>query len=269
MTSEQNPIWKTLADDEENVSWSRRLLEETGLMGLFEAVPGLFAALPREVEAASREDPLAIFVRTLPDGQHVPAWDFILRVTLIQSASMQFLHCMGHLLRGHSLEIFGHARTMIENAGISYLSKTEPDLGELYKDGDSSFKNRTASARILPPTDPVTAQLNESFRLSSELFHSNFVSVIGRTAYAFEHRDERFNFSNTMNFHDVDPDKPEIFLRNATWLLRASVRVLRVFAAAFGLPDCVWYRRLEQIERDVDAAFTRLAPTIAPRGRQP
>ena len=175
MEPADNPIWNTLSIDQESIGRWRCLLEETGLMALFETVPGLFGALPREVEAAvDRENFLSLFVRTEVDGSHVPAWDFILRVVLMQSSSMQFLHCMGHLLRGHTPEVFGHARTMIENAGISYLSKTEPDLGELYffKKGDPSFKRRTGSAKILPTSDPVTAQLNESFRLSSELFHS-------------------------------------------------------------------------------------------------
>jgi len=71
-----------------------------------------------------------------------------------------------------------------------------------------------------------------------------------------------------MRFHDVDQDRPEVFLRRATWLLRSCQRVLRVFGAAFGLPDCVWYRRLEDLERGINTAFARLAPVIEPRKRK-
>ena len=72
MSAEENPIWRTLADDQENISWSRRLLEEAGLIALFEAVPTLFAGIAREVEAASHEDLLSLFARPLPDGSMCP-----------------------------------------------------------------------------------------------------------------------------------------------------------------------------------------------------
>jgi hypothetical protein len=161
---------------------------------------------------------------------------------------------------------------MIENAGIAYLSKSEPDLGKLYFDADplsrDRFKGRTTSAKILPTTDPLTAKLSESFRLSSELFHSNFVSLVGRMEISLKPSDERLSFTNVMRFHDVDPDKPELFLRHATWLLRSCQRVLRVFGAAFALPDCIWYRRLEELERGINTTFARLAPAIEPPKRK-
>jgi hypothetical protein len=184
----------------------------------------------------------------------VPAWDFILRTYLFQSAGMQFLYAVGHLLRGHSFEIFGHARTIIESAGIAYLSKTEPDLGDLYlHSSDKSYRNRTGSSKILPKNDPLTSDLRGTFDYASEVFHANFSSVAGRIKTEFTVAKGKRDFRNEMMFHDVDGKNPELFFGHAVWLIRLSARVLRLFASAFSLPDCVWYRRLEQFEGGLES----------------
>lgn len=217
-----------------------------------EEITTLLNSLPREVEAHHRSSGVDPFARTDASGAVVEAWDFLLRVFMLQSAGMQFLHAVGHLLRGHSLEIFGHARTMIEDAGIAYLSKSEPDLGGVYlgrQPGD--YRARTASARILPKSDPLTSDLNDAFTRASQIFHSNFLSIAGRIQTDFKVERGKRDFYNEMQFHDINPADPTFFLRNAGWLIRTPSRVLRLFASAFSLPDCVWYRRLEQFERNL------------------
>lgn len=231
-----------------------------------EEVSILFNSLPREIEADLRRSEVDPFARPDGSGGFVESFDFLLRILMLQSAGMQSLHAAGHLLRGHSLELFGHSRTMIENAGIAYLSKSEPDLGEVYIRRQSGYRNRTASTRILPVTDPLTSDLNVDFAKASEMFHSNFIAVASRITTRFCESETKRDFSNEMRFHDLNGDDPSFFLRHAGWLLRVSGRVLRLFAAAFGLPDCVWYRRLEQFDRSSETTLTRLHPQLFPKG---
>jgi hypothetical protein len=245
MPDEAHPIWYTLDCDHINVGESRKLLESVGLMAPLEQVSSLFNSLPRWVEADLRNSGVDPFARPDGAGGYIDTFDFLLRILMLQSAGMQFLHAVGHLLRGHSLELFGHARTMIENAGIAYLSKAEPDLGELYIRRQGDYRSRTGSSKILPVGDALTSDLNEAFSKASEMFHSNFISVAARIRTQFHERDTKRDFSNEMKFHDIDGEDPTFFLQHAGWLIRQSGRVLRLFAAAFGLPDCVWYRRLE------------------------
>lgn len=266
MPDEAHPIWYTLDCDQINAAESRKLLESVGLMAPLEEVSSLFNSLPREVEADLRSSGVDPFARADDSGDFVDTFDFLLRILMLQSAGMQFLHAVGHLLRGHSLELFGHARTMIENAGIAYLSKAEPDLGEVYIRRQSEYRSRTTSAKILPTADPLTAELNEAFSKASEMFHSNFISVAARIRTQFHENDGKRDFSNEMKFHDIDADDPKFFLQNAGWLVRQSGRVLRLFAAAFGLPDCVWYRRLERFEQESMATLERLRPQLFPKG---
>jgi hypothetical protein len=143
MPDPEHPIWKAIEFDQANVEESRKLLESRGLMALLERIPSLFDVLPREIEAAHHGSGDNPYVRTDASGQQTEAWDFILQVYMVQSAGMQFLHAVGHLLRGHSYELFGHVCTMIEAAGIAYLAKSEPDLGDAYLDLGSS-------QRVLP-----------------------------------------------------------------------------------------------------------------------
>jgi hypothetical protein len=265
LINDEHPIWETLRLDEHNIGESKKLLESHGLMVLFEEVCRLFNSLPREIEADLRDSDRDAFARTDDSGKIVPARDFILRTLMLQSAGMQYLHAVGHLLRGHCFEMFGHARTMIENAGVAYLSKAEPDLGDLYFDSsDITYRNRTPSSKLLPKGDPLTSELKNSFDHASEIFHSNFISVAGRMKTNFTVERGIREFRNEMQFHDVRGDRPEMFLGHAAWLLRVGARVLRLFASAFSLSDCVWYRRFETFERDRDRCFSDLSSLVDP-----
>ena len=267
MAENQHPIWTTLEYDQRNIRELRKVLKTERLMPLLEGVTTLLTSIPSEVEAQLRSTGVDPFARNDSSGNVVEAWDFILRALMLQSAGIQFLHAVAHLLRGHFLELFGHARTMIENAGVAYLSVFEPDLGDLYfgrKPGD--YRARTASAKILPKSDPVTAALSDAFAHASRMFHSNLVSVAARIHTDFKVERGKRDFSNEMRFHDINPDDPTFFLGSAGWLIRTSGCVLRLFASAFFLPDCAWYRRLEQFERNTSAELERLRPRLSPNG---
>lgn len=271
MPESDHPIWKTIEFDQANIEESRKLLESRGLMAILERVPSLFDALPREIEAAHRESGTNPYVRKDASGKDTEAWGFILQVYMVQSAGMQLLHAAGHLLRGHSYEVFGHARTMIEAAGVVYLTQSEPDLGDAYLDlaRRKEFRKRTSSDKILPTSDGLTRELNGEFATASSIFHSNFVSIAGRIGTQFTTTGGKIDFSNEMKFHDIDGDNPREYLMHACWLIRTSARVLRLFGAAFNLPDCVWYRRLEAFETDVQARFEALHKELFPIGPSP
>ncbi len=102
-------------------------------MELLEEVCTLFEAIPKETQALFNATRVNPYIRKTASGSE-RAWDFVLRVMMAQSAHDQFLHATGHLLRGHSFQIFGHVRTMIENAGVAHRSLAEPDLADVFLD---------------------------------------------------------------------------------------------------------------------------------------
>ncbi len=271
MPEDHHPIWKTIEFDQANIEESRKLLASRGFMVLLEQIPTLFDALPSAIEAARRESGHNPYMRKDASGKDTAAWDFILQVYMLQSAGIQLLHAAGHLLRGHSYEVFGHARTMIEAAGIAYLAKSEPDLGDAYLNFGrrNDFRNRTSSDKILPKGDVLTRELNADFATASSIFHSNFVSIAGRIDTQFTTTGGKIDFSNKMEFHNIDGDEPRDYLIHAGWLVQRSARVLRLFAAAFGLPDCVWYRMLEAFEAEVEAGLEALEQEFFPSGLSP
>jgi hypothetical protein len=266
MADHEHPIWDTIAIDHHNVTVSRQGLTHYGLMALLESVPPLFTALPREVVAAAQSAGRTLFERVNIAGNRTPAWDFLLQIVMTQSASMQFLHATGHLLRGHTFELFGHARTMIENAGVAYLTRSTPELGELYfnQQDTEAFARRTCSGRILPVNDPLTQPLNHAFKVASQIFHSNLVAVVGRMNFNLREEGDRLAYEHLIAFHDAKPQDHAGFLRNAAWLIQITGQVLRLLGASFALPDCIWYRRLEQFEVQMDHALQRIRPIIDP-----
>jgi len=229
-----------------------------------ETVSSLFDSMQEGIQRVLREKGADPFVRGTGPEQEM-AWDFLLEVYMAQSAAAQFLHAVGHLLRGHSLEIFGHARTMIENAGVAYLVAKEPDLADAYLDNTrrQEYKRRTGSDRILPKEDPLTAGLNEQFAIASRTFHSNFVAISGRVQAQFtDSGPDKFVFQNRMKFHDIDPHKPHLFLAHSCWLVATAAKVLRLFARTFGLESDPWSGEVLLLEGQVSAVYSRLRPLV-------
>jgi hypothetical protein len=58
--------------------------------------------------------------------------------------------------------------------------------------------------------------------------------------------------------YDFDEDNQTHYLVHATWMVKQSLRVVRLLSAAMSLPDCVLYRRLEQVERDAEIAIAAI-----------
>ena len=264
MQDPNHPIWKTLAGDERNRLELWKLLHLNGLLAPMEKVSSLFDSIQEAVQRVLAGRGANPFVRDADSGQEI-AWDFLLEVYMAQSAAAQFLHAAGHLLRGHSFEIFGHARTMIESAGVAYLVRKEPDLADAYIDIDRrhEYKRRTGSDRILPKADPLTAGLNEQFAIASRTFHSNFVAISGRVQAQFtDTTPGTFVFQNAMKFHDIDPYKPDLFLAHSCWLVATSAKVLQLFARVFGLEADPWSREVSQLEVAVSAVYSHLRPLV-------
>ena len=72
----------------------------------------------------------------------------------------------GHLFRGHVSEVFKDVRRAVEAAGIAYLAKSEPDLGDVFLSTDrKAMRNRTTSAKLFPrdSNDPLLVLLRETF----------------------------------------------------------------------------------------------------------
>ena len=171
-------------------------------------------------------------------------WDFVLKVLMLQSALAQYLHAVTHLFRGHSLEIFGHLRTMVENAGVAYLAFTTPSIAASYIEGRKDYRDQTISSKILPKTDPLTSQLNEDFAVASKMFHSNFMSLAGKIRTSVRHTDIGGTFENAMEYYDDDAEHGRFYLRHALWLLAVSAPTLRVLSASCAVKkESLWYKR--------------------------
>jgi len=103
------------------------------------------------------------------------------------SAYQEFLVAGGHLFRGQISQAYGHIRRAIEGAGIAYLSKTKPEIGDYFRNNDrNKFRNETSTKKILPPTDPLTAQLYNSVDKASSQVHNNFTSFANRLKESFK-----------------------------------------------------------------------------------
>lgn len=254
MDSPNNPINQILEMDQHNIEVSRKLLQSKGLLDLLERIPGLFDALEAEIAAHVKEKrlatpPSADLTIEEKDLRHL---NFILRISMAQTARMQFIFAVGHLLRGHTGEIFSHARSMIESAGIAHLSLRDPELATLYIDDErGKFTAHTKRDKILPKSDQKTMALNDMYNLASSLTHNNFRTIIERHEIRIEDEQGRPEFTHLLKYHDVDEDNPSLLLQRACWLLNATILVLSLLTHAFQLEDCVLHRRIEHFDADL------------------
>jgi hypothetical protein len=121
------PILRTVTVDRARLTELAPLLSQHGLMRILEGISSRF----EELSLATQTPPGArkfVHLRETADG-FVPAFDFVLKVYMAQSAHAQFLHCVGHLLRGHSFEVFGHAA----NYGRKLGDSTPLEAGTRYR----------------------------------------------------------------------------------------------------------------------------------------
>jgi len=246
---EKTLLLAVLDDDQANIQTSTDLLKKYSIYELYEQVPNLFdnllPALQRNTTAGYFP-----FIRKTPGGLDVPTYDFVLRLFMFQSVHEQFIFAVGHLLRGHLSQIPGHLRRAIESAGIAYLSKSKPQLGEIFMSGDpKKLRNATSTKTILPPNDPVTAPLIGSMDFANSLTHSNFISFANRAEHSLQMDASKWSISIAIDLYRTDLGG---FLGMSLWFLRVMERVLRVLAASLDLPDCDWSAGLERYRTRLD-----------------
>jgi len=245
-----------LDDDQANIQTSTELLKKYSIYELYEqVVPNLFSQL---LPALQPNTPPGYFpfTRKTSGGLEVPTYDFVLRLFMFQSAHEQFIFAVGHLLRGHLSQIPGHLRRAIESAGIAYLSKSKPELGEVFMSGDAKkLRNATSTRTILPPDDPVTAPLIGSMDFAISLTHSNFISFANRAEHSLQMDGSKWSISIALDLYRTDLGG---FIRMSLWFLRVMERVLRALAASFDLPDCNWSAELDQFRARLDQLYKDL-----------
>jgi hypothetical protein len=243
--------------DHSNIQVSVDLLTKHGIIELYErTVPELFAGLLPAVQKAVPKGYFP-FIRKTANGD-VPSYDFILRLYMVQSANEQFIFALGHLLRGHASEIAGHVRRATESAGIAYRSKSKPELGDIFMSGDEKrLRNATGAQTILPPDDPLTADLLKSMNFASSLTHNNFITFASRAQNSFTI--ENGQWTVTLGLDLYGSQSFGSFLSVSLWMLRVMERILRVLAASFDLPaSSEWWREVDQLEQRLDRLYINL-----------
>jgi hypothetical protein len=253
-----------LEADDSNVKISIELLTKHGIFELYQRhVPQLFAGL---VPAAEKAAPAGYFpfTRLTAGGIEIPTYDFILRLTMLQSAHEQFIFATGHLFRAHASEVPSHLRKAAEAAGIAYLSKSRPELGEIFLSGDEKkFRNATNTKAILPPDDPVTADLFKSVNFASMLTHNNAIGFAQRTKSSIRIVEKKWTVSLGLDFYG-STTLPE-FLRLALLSLRIMERVLRVLGTSLDVPATSdWSKELGQFEARLNKLYVDLDHIVRP-----
>lgn len=264
MTGQKPFPFNVLEADQSNIQITIDLLTKYGLIELYERiVPELFDNLLPAVQKAAPPDYFP-FTRNV-GGLDVPTFDFILRLFMLQSAHQQYSFALGHLFRGHGSEVAGHLRRAIESAGIAYLAKSKPELGDVFMSGDpKKLRNATATQTILPPDDPLTADLLKSMNNASTLTHNNFITFVTRAKHDISINDGKWTVKLALDLYGSTESGE--FLRLALWMLRVMERVLRVLAASFDLdPNSDWFGELEEFRRRLDQLYIKLDQIVNPK----
>jgi hypothetical protein len=242
------------------------LLHQLGILDHYEQMFLLFDSMFGSIGTYYEQLKRHPLVRTDKDGVEVPAWDFLLRHFMLLSARQQLFFATGHLFRGHIIEVASHVRRAIEAAGIAYLSKSEPDLGELFHRNDrKEFSRRTPKNKILPESEPLALDLREDIDLANRLTHNNFESLASRMKHNFSSDEKKWSFDFKLYYHEIDLDDPGHFLRMALWMLRVGDRITRLFAASYDLPSSsLWYQNLDAFGIGLNSLYSELDALIRP-----
>jgi hypothetical protein len=244
--------------DEANRRRAIAELSHDGVLALYDRLSGLFEGMLEEVGKHYKATGRVPIVRKASNGSEVHAFDFSLRFYMALSARQQLIFATSHMVRGHLAEAAPHTRRAIECAGIAYLSKSEADLGDLYVSGDrKEFAKRTAIGKILPPSEPRTADLHAMLDTASNLMRDNFMSIVGKIEQNFAVTDTKWSLNLKLYNHEA-PDDFTHFIRVGLWILRAGERILKLLATSFELPDSPWHRDLESFEQDLGGIYGRL-----------
>lgn len=263
MSNPESDIRVMLEADESNVSSSITLLSRYGILEMYDRLTPLYDELNREIQNHVTSSSGFPFARTDSSGNQVPAWDLFLRLYMFASAYQELLIAGGHLFRGHISQAHGHIRRAIEGAGIAYLSKSKPEIGDYFRNNDrNKFRNETATKKILPPDDPLTAQLYHSVDTASSQVHNNFTSFASRLKESFVVEGTRYDFKYRLYIHEVDQDNLGYFLNICLLNMRMAERVFLLLAASFDLPKGAWHQTHEKFRGDLDRLYVDLKDVI-------
>lgn len=252
-----------LEADESNVQSSFTLLGHYGILKMYDRLTAVYDELHQEIIDHITSSTGFPFMRTNAQGNKVPAWDLFLRIYMLASAYQEFTIAGGHLFRGHISQAYGHIRRAIEGAGIAYLSKSKPEIGDYFRDNDRErFRKHTTTKKILPTTNPLTAQLYHSVDMASSQVHNNFTSFASRLKESFKVEGTRYSFKYTLHIHEVDQENLGYFLNACLWNLRAAERVFLLFAASFDLPKGEWHKTHELFRGELDRLYRELKDVI-------
>jgi hypothetical protein len=223
-------IAKVLYADEDNVRFSIKELGDLGILQLFDASILIFDELSHEIErklsASLKLDRKATGLPT-----HISV-----RLYFAASARQQFVLGLGHLLRGHVTEVFGHVRRAIEGAAIGNLIKSEPDTADLFRNRSrKEFRARTTTGKILPRDgSPLAQSLNKMLDAASKRVHNNFESYEQRLTESFRADHSGYHYKNELFTHEISEENLNYFLSVAIWILRAEELVACIRKVASG-----------------------------------
>ena len=250
MSSSHSELIQILETDQSNLESILKEFRQNRILNYFERMLDVVDRLSVEVQRhVSTSAPP--FIRAA-DGTVTIPWGVKLRMHMIHSAWNQLMFAISHLLRGQASESYGHVRRAIEGAGIAYLSKSEPDVAELYGAGDEKkLRNRTGTNTILPPADPLTADLNRLVREASSQVHNNFKSFAKRLEE--EVRDEGTKAHYKFNAHVYEADNStKHFWAISYFILNAGYLIARLLGESADLPKGDWHKQLEDFKTDLE-----------------
>jgi hypothetical protein len=237
-----------IENDSINLEISKGVLSKNLFLDLLEEPITLFDSMVHEYNSARKGSHASSNQADMKAYKETDK-NTLMRVVLLQMARDEYCHAISHLLRGHATAIFGHLRTFTENAGVAYLSKTDRELGTLFFDSSpeaqNKYRSKTMKKKVFRDDDPIVAELRAFFDNFSRMFHSNFISFVMRGDVSVTREDDEVRYKVDLNFHDAAKHGEIMYLLYCTMITDLAERCLRVFSAAFSLPDCVWYRRID------------------------
>lgn len=259
MSTSQSDLLQTLENDQSNLETILEQFRQNGILTYFERMLDLVSSLSVEVQShvSASSTP---FIRS--SGVIAIPWELKLKMHMIHSAWNQFTFAISHLLRAQASESYGHVRRAIEGAGVAYLSKSEPDLAELYGKGDEKkLRNRTRTNTILPPADPLTSDLNRMAREASSQVHNNFRSLEKRLEEEILDEGKRARYTFKAHFYEADSSLKH-FWQVSYFILEAGYRVMLLLADSSDLPRGDWYARVDNFKIDLEKHKSSLMNAI-------
>ena len=250
MSTERTDLLQILEIDEANLKGILADFKQNGILKFFERMLALLDSLTPLVQERVSSSSTSPFTRSADGVVRIP-WDLRIRMHMLHSAWNQYAFAISHLLKAQASEVYGHVRRAIEGAGIAYLSKSEPDIAELYGSGDKKLRNRTQTNQILPKTDPFTADLNRLVREASGQVHNNFRSFAKRLEEEIQDEGAKAHYKFKSHVYEAD-NSTKHFWEVSHFILESGYFVAGLLAESFNLPKGDWHKELEDFKTDLE-----------------